>query len=45
MLWRVASSDRIHASLDEIETRWSILDLWTAHKVLDLYDRVEEGVR
>jgi len=38
---RVASSPRYSSSLEEIESRWSIVDLWDANRVLDAYEEAE----
>ena len=29
-------------SLGEVETEWSIDDVWDAHTLLDIYERMEE---
>ena len=34
MIWRVWQSSK--ATLQEIETHWSLTDLWTANHMLDL---------
>lgn len=33
------------ATLDEIETRWSIVDLFDAHEALDVKEEYEEHAR
>jgi hypothetical protein len=40
-VWRVVSSTRFSVSLEEVETRWSMLDLWDANRVLDMFDELE----
>ena len=40
-IWRIVSSGRIHVSLIEIQTQWSIEDVWQAHQVLDLHEELE----
>jgi hypothetical protein len=40
-LWRIVASERFSASLTEIEERWSMCDVLTAHQVLDLYADLE----
>jgi hypothetical protein len=32
------SSERYSVSLEEVELRWSMDDVWTAHQVLDMHE-------
>jgi hypothetical protein len=36
-VWRIVASERIAASLVEVEERWTMTDVLDAHEVLDLY--------
>lgn len=39
---------RYHASLVEVQERWTVLDVWEANVVLDAYDRsarIEREIR
>jgi hypothetical protein len=37
----VVTSRKFNATLQEIETHWTILDLFEAHCILDAYDAAE----
>lgn len=39
--WRIVSSERLKAGLVEVETQWSLDDVWDAHEVLDLHEESE----
>ena len=43
MIHRVATS-RYRSSLIEIQTQWSIDDVWDAVEVLDMYDELDAEV-
>lgn len=36
-VWRIAASERFSSSLIEIESQWTLVDVATAHDILDLY--------
>lgn len=38
------ASDRMHVSLVEVQTQWSIEDVWQAHEVLDMYRKLDNKV-
>ena len=38
LLWRLVLSDKISASLAEIETEWTICDVLDAHEALDVVE-------
>ena len=40
-MWRLVASERLSASLVEIEERWTMIDVMDAHDVLDLYEMLE----
>ena len=40
-IWRIVASDKIQVSLIEIQTQWSVDDMWQAHEVLDMYQELE----
>lgn len=37
-IWRVLTSDKLHVTLTELKTSWSLLDLAEAHDALDVLD-------
>lgn len=37
-MWRVLSSDKMSVSLLELETTWTMADVWDANEVLDMHD-------
>lgn len=39
--WRVVTSGKFNATLAEVEDRWTILDLFEAHCILDAFDAAE----
>lgn len=39
-MWRVVTSDRIQASLKEVEQDWTLCDLLSAHDMLDMYEAI-----
>ena len=41
MIWRVVTSDRIRASLIEVQTEWSVDDLLDAVFVLNAFAQLE----
>jgi len=39
MIWRVVSAR--YATLTEIRSSWTLMDLWSAHQVLDVQEDLE----
>lgn len=42
---RIASSKFYSSSLVEIETQWTICDVWDANRVLDVYDELDRRAK
>ena len=41
-IWRVLTAERLHVSLTDLKTTWTLLDLADAHDALDLLDQLED---